>query len=176
MTTVYIRLIRSHNFTARLIHLGMWLWAVLRFKKIRRTYNHCEVGYDNLSSGAIAKGVKTRDWNVVLKEHKWMEWMEYKIELTQDEWIKGYSYLVDVEDTKYEFENFWWHLVKIITGKWKGSTKAKELYCYEHGIRFLNATGKYKLNNYMNPYEFKLWCDRNLYSQKHKYVKGKYLY
>jgi hypothetical protein len=66
------------------------------------------------------------------------------------------------ENTPYEFENFWWHLVKIITGKWVGSKTTKQTYCYEHGIRFLNATGKYTINPFLNPYEFKVWADKNL--------------
>ena len=175
MKRVNIRIIRTRNFTAKLIHLGMFLWAILRWKKINRTYNHFEIGYDGLTSGAIKDGVKTRNWLRYVKEHKWIEWVEYTLELTDEEWNEGYKYLTDVEDIKYEVENFWWHLVKIIIGKWKGGRSSKELYCYEHGIRFLNVTKRFELDNFLNPHQFKILADKYILSVKHKYVKGKFI-
>ena len=162
--TIYIRLIRTHNFSARLIHVGMWLWAVLRFKKPVRTYNHCEIGYSEHTSGAIAGGVKTRLWKDYVKEHerRYFDFVQYRIVLKPHEWDRGRYYLAKAEGTKYEYSNFLWHLVKIVTGAWKGDRSAKKLFCYEHCIRFLNATGRYHIDPYLNPCQFKRWADRNL--------------
>lgn len=162
---VNVTIIRSHNFTAKAIHLGMWLWCVGRGLKPEKTYNHTEIGYDGLTSGAIAEGVKTRNWSKYWSKFKNAERIHYEIPLTKIQWEKGKKYLDKAEDTPYEFENFWWHLVKIITGKWKGSKTSRKTYCYEHSIRFLNATGKFKLNAFLNPYEFKKIFDKYNFNQ-----------
>lgn len=163
----YIRIIRTKNFTARAIHLGMWLYAVLRFKKPTKSYNHSEIGYKsilggNMTSGAVAEGVRTIKWKDYLKAHSKIEFLEYKILLKPHEWLRGKEYLGRAEGTKYEYENFWHHTIKIFTGIWKGSNRATELYCYEHVIRFLNATGVYNIDTNMNPYQFKIYADENL--------------
>lgn len=159
-----ITIIRTKNITARLIHLGMWLWAVLRFKKPTKSYNHCEVRYGEMTSGAIADGVKTRPWAYYLFEHrkKYFDWIDYELNLTEEEWKRGKEYLDKVEGTPYEFENFWFHAIYIFTGKWLGSTTNKKLYCYEHGIRFINAAKGLNLDTNMNPYQFRIWADNNL--------------
>lgn len=159
---VSVTIIRTYNFTAKMIHLGMWLWCVFRALKPKKTFNHCEVRYGELTSGAIAEGVKTRPWAYYVHGIKKMQWENYCLELTEEQLRKGLAYLETAEGSPYEFENFWWHLVKIITGKWKGSKTTRQTYCYEHGIRFLNATGKYDLDPFMNPYEFNVWADTNL--------------
>jgi len=158
---ISITIVRTYNFTAEAIHLGMWLWCVLRFKKPRKSYNHCEVRHGKLTSGAIAKGVVTRLWDSYIHNKK-IKWIDYELDLTEREWMKGQDYLIRARGTKYEFENFWHHTLKIFSGKWKGSNRATRLYCYEHGIRFLNATGKYNLDTNMNPYQFKIYADENL--------------
>ena len=159
---VNIRIIRTKNFTAKMIHFGMLLWALIRFKKIKKSYNHTEISYNKYSSGAVAEGVKTRLWTTYLKNHSVTEWINYYIIITPKQWNRGLLYLDAMEGVPYEVENFWWHLVKIIIGKWKGSKTAKELFCYEHSIRFLNATGEFDLDPYMNPYQFKIWADKNI--------------
>ena len=57
---IYATTIRSFNFTAKMIHFGMWLWAILRNIKPQKCRNHAEIRYDFYTSGAIAEGVKTR--------------------------------------------------------------------------------------------------------------------
>ena len=163
---IYIRLIRSKGITAYLIRLGMWLYAILRFKKPTKTYNHVEVGYGvdgALSSGAIAKGIRIRPWNLVLKHYKGkVEVKSYIIPVTDVEYSKFLDYMLKVNYNKYEFGNFFLHLLKIIFGVWVGKRSTKKLYCYEHGIYALNATGKYNLDPYLNPYEFQKWADKNI--------------
>jgi hypothetical protein len=55
---IAITIIRTENFTAKAIHLGMWLWAKFRGLPVQKCFNHCEVRYAELTSGAIAKGVQ----------------------------------------------------------------------------------------------------------------------
>lgn len=163
--SVSVTIIRTHNFTAKLIHVGMWVYAALRGKKITKSYNHSEVRFGNMTSGAIAKGVSTREWQGYVDSIKRIKWIDYPLTLTTSQWKKGYEYLQKAEGTKYEYSNFWNHAIHIFTGKWKGRTTDKKLYCYEHVIRFLNATGKYYLDPVTNPYEFKVWADKNLVNQ-----------
>ena len=158
---IAISIIRTHNLTALLIHLGMFLHAVLRFRKPKRSYNHSEVRFGELTSGAIAEGVKTRSWPHYVAEHygKYFRHYDYILELTDEEWGNGYEYLKQAEGTKYEYANFLYHAIKIFTGKWMGSKTTRQSYCLEHAIRFMNATGKYNLNVFMNPYEFEMLMD-----------------
>ena len=145
----------------------MWLYAVLRFKKPEKCYNHFEVGFGEMTSGAIKEGIQVRKWDDYVKEHKgkFFKYVEYELNLNEEEKKKGLEYLKETEGTPYEFANFIWHFLKIITGKWEGNETDRKLFCYEHGIRFLNATGKYDLNPYLNPYQFKKWADKNLKKQ-----------
>jgi hypothetical protein len=140
----------------------MFLYALVRFMKPRRCYNHAEVRYGELTSGAIAQGIATRPWPYYVASKKRIEWIDYQLQLTDQEWQKGYAYLQLVEGRKYEYSIFWNHAVKIFTGRWKGRTTDKKLYCYEHVIRFLIATGKYNLHIFKSPYRFRMWADQNL--------------
>jgi hypothetical protein len=159
-----ITIIRTKNISAIAIHIGMWLWAVLRGLKTRKCYNHVEIRFGDETSGAISEGVKTRLWIDYLRKFngKYFKYLDYNLELSDEEYEKGLNYLKNAEETPYEFENFWWHLVKIIFGKWYGSKTSRKTYCYEHAIRFLNSTGKYNIDPFLNPYEFKDWADKNL--------------
>lgn len=150
---VTIILIRSYNLSARIIHIGMFLWYILRFKKPIKCYNHCEVKYGDSTSGAISKGVKTRNYEEYLKDLKKYKLLTYDLDLTKKEYENGLKYLEEAEGKKYEFENFLFHAFKIFSDKWYGDTSASELYCYEHVIRFLNSTGKYNINPFLNPVE-----------------------
>ncbi|MFP4018898.1 MAG: hypothetical protein ACLFUH_06580 [Bacteroidales bacterium] len=161
---VAIKIIRTKNPVALAIHAAMWLWAILRGLPTTKCYNHAEVHVFDMVSGAIGGGVETRLWKEYKAEFEgcYFRFINYPLRLTDDQLQNGIKYLKKVEGRKYEFENFLWHIIKIITGKWKGDRNAKQLYCYEHVIRFLNATGKYNISPYLNPYEFKVWADKNL--------------
>lgn len=154
MKNVEVVIVRTHNFSAKLIHIGMFLWYILRFKKPTYCYNHCELKYGDLTSGALAKGVISRNFDEYVSGLKKHKLKFYQIELTDEEYDNGMIYLKQAEGVKYEFANFLWHTVKIFTDRWYGSKSASELYCYEHVIRFLNATGKYKINPFLNPVEY----------------------
>ena len=135
----YLVLIHSTNFTARLIQLGMFLWCILRFKKPKYTYNHCEIVYGNnvydfLSSGAIDEGIKTRSWLSVRKSYNNdFRFQVYELAKPSD-LENAVKYLAETENIPYEYSNFFYHAVKIFTGKWLGSTNKNKLYCYEHGL------------------------------------------
>jgi hypothetical protein len=157
-------LIRTRNFSGLLIHFGMFLYPLLRGKKPKVSYNHSEVRFGPYTSGAISKGVKTRLWSeyVASFKGKYFKNYDYPIELSQEQWDAGYQYLKEAEGTKYEYANFLYHAIKIFTGKWAGSKTTRQSYCLEHLIRFLNATGKYDLDVFMNPYQFEVWADEVL--------------
>ena len=155
-----IRLIRTYNAIGLAIHVAMWIWCVIRGVKTAKVYNHLEIGFGELTSGAMREGVRTTKWEEY-RNSKRMDVIEYPLTITPDQELKGMHYINNAEHTPYEFENFWWHLVKIVTGKWKGSKTSRQTYCYEHGGRFLQKIG-YKLDIYMNPVEFKNWADKNL--------------
>ena len=141
----------------------MWLWAILRFKRPTRTYNHFEVGYtDVMSSGAVEDGIENRPFKTYLKEHPVLEVAEYEIFVTKKEYRNALKYVHESRGIKYEISNFIFHAIKIFTGLWLGSKTSKKLFCYEYGIRFLNHVKGYRLDPYMNPYEFKLWADKTL--------------
>ena len=180
---IKIVVIRSFNFTAKAIHLGMWLWAKFRGIPVQKCYNHTEIVWlDNvtntwMTSGAIAEGIKTRQWEPYINHFKKVEWIEYPVELTAAQWRDTERYLLTAENTPYEFENFWWHLIKIITGKWKGSTTTRQSYCYEHTLRALKASRKFykwfnnkTLDLFMNPYEFVAAAeDKSIFPNKFLY-------
>lgn len=146
-----------------MIHFGMFLWALLRNKKQVKCYNHCEVRYCGMTSGAVAKGVRMKPWEDYKEEHlgKYFKYKNYWIDVTPEQFEQVYAYLKAAEGTPYEFENFYWHFIKIITGKWKGSKTTRQTYCYEHGLRVLKILG-YEVDVFWNPYEFREWADKYL--------------
>lgn len=164
MKKITITLIRTKNISALAIHLGMWLYSSFRGLPSIKCYNHAEVRYDNLTSGAISPRVKTRKWDEYVRKYKgkYFKPLFYEIELNEEQWEKGKAYLHKTEGTPYEYSIFIFHPLKIYFNKWFGSKTDKRLACYEHMIRFLNATGKYDLDIFMNPYEFQVWGIDNL--------------
>lgn len=165
-----ITLVRSHNFSAKLIHIGMFLWCILRLKKPVKTFNHIEIRCGEYTSGAVPEGVKTRKWEPYISRIKNVEWIDYELNITDSELKHGQMFLKMSEGIPYEFENFIWHLIKIITGVWVGSKSNNHTYCYEHVIRFLNYTFDLKLDPFLNPYEFKVWIDKHYNKETKRFV------
>ncbi len=156
--------ITTHNLSARLIHLGMWIYAKLRNKPTRHIDNHFEIRIGEDTWGAISEGVTKRHWQKYVNEHKgkYFTYTNRWFDLTDEELQRGLKFLESQEGTPYEFENFWWFTVYIFTGKWKGSTSFNKIYCYELGIAFINAAKGWNLNEQMSPYEFYEWNDKFL--------------
>jgi len=168
---IEIRLINSNSFSSKIIRAGMWLWTVSRGLPRIKTYGHAEIVFEKdgilMSNGATATegGVNTRTWKKYLQiYHNYyaIDYISYQLTLTEKESNLLLEYIKKTDGIPYEFENFYWHIVKILIGKWKGSKTTKQIYCYEHMIRALRATGKYDIDIFMNPYEFKDWADSNL--------------
>jgi len=168
---IEIRLINSNSFASKIIRAGMWLWTVSRGLPRMKTYGHLEIVFEMngilMSSGATATegGANIRTWADYIQIYHFnhtIDYISYPLLLTKNESDLLIQYLEKAEGEPYEFENFFWHLIKILTGKWEGSTTTRQIYCYEHGIRALLATGKYDLDIFMNPYQFREWADENL--------------
>ena len=172
MKKISFTIIRTKNFVARAIHLGMYLWSLFRGLPQKKCFNHCEVRYGfskNLKGGytigAIGSGTTKRPWNeyVNSKKGKYFEHKDYVIELSDKDYHKVMEKLTELIGTPYEYQNFWWHLIKIITGKWKGSKTTKETNCYEVGLIAVSMVEKYgDVNIFMNPYEAEDWANENI--------------
>lgn len=161
MRPVEILILRTQGIVPWIIHFGMRIF--LRKNDLQSDWipNHAEVKVGNTVSGAVAKGVKSRSYDSAYKKWHKPEIKAFPITLDEEQYRKGIEYLILAENTPYEFENFWYHARKVLWGGWKGSTTARELYCIEHAIRFLNATGVYGfINPYLNPVEFYLELKR----------------
>lgn len=153
---VKIRIERTYNFSAIIIHIGMWLYAILRFKKPIKTYNHALIIYEDNCWESIAKGVVKHSVLEHLKrfENRKYEYLEKEIFLTKYQLDQMVVYLNYQVSKKYEFSNFLFHFIKILKNKWIGSKSDKKFNCYELVIRALNRTRKFKLDPFLNPYEF----------------------
>jgi len=141
---------RTYNFSARIIHIGMWIYQVIRFKKPEKTYNHWMVLDDNTGYiiEAIGKGTIKR------KRDLSDEIVEYKFE-------GDLNYTNLQIGKKYEYSNFWWYFLDIIYLGWLGDKTDKKLNCTELVTRTLINSG-YNIGVFFNPFRLKKWCDKNL--------------
>lgn len=152
-----IWLIHTTNFSARMIHLGMKIYCWLRGKKVPEViYNHALVFDGTLITeadypvvdcmGLKAWKNKKKNQTAIIKKLP----LDLSIEQNNAMW----HYLNDQEGKKYELLNFWWHLVKIFTGKWYGKRNDNQHYCYELVLWALNMSTGSNYDVYMNPIEF----------------------
>lgn len=146
---IYIRAFRTTNLSAKAIHLGDKLFENQNNLEPIKSFNHWEVGYEDKTSGSISKGTITRDFLPYLASVK-CEYKEWEFEITNNEWANFKSYLNTAENKPYEFAIFALYPLSLIFGKWLGSTTMGKLFCVEHVIRALNATGRFNL-------PFNLW-------------------
>lgn len=147
----------THNFTARLIQFWMIIDALVHGKRPTFTYNHALIEHSGWVWEAIDKGVVRRSLEEHYTEKKYRNGYksnEYKLKLNAVELSRTLTYLKGQEGKPYEYANFIFHVIKTFKG-WKGSKTDKKLYCYELVIRAINASGKYKLDPFLNPSEFK---------------------
>lgn len=142
-----------------MIHLGMKIYCWLRGKKVPEViYNHALV-YDS-NTEAIFEA----DFPKVVSIHisKWNEKKKNKtaiikkipLDLKVVESRSMFWYLMNQRGKKYELINFWWHLVKIFTGKWYGKRNDNQHYCYELVLWAYNKATGSDYDVYMNPIEF----------------------
>lgn len=146
----------THNFTARLIQFWMFVHAVLHLKMPTVTYNHMAI-YDD-REGIVYEAVSKRVIGISLADHEKHHpdkmTKELKLNLTLRQEYRMREYLKKQVGKKYEYSNFLWHVIYTLTGVWFGSQTDKRLYCYELGIRAMNASGAYNLPKFLNPFEF----------------------
>lgn len=154
-----IWLVNTTNFSARVIHTGMKLFCALRGKeKPSIVYNHALI-YDP-SSDCIYEAdfpkvvrITKSEW-LAKKKNKTANIKVVGLKLTERQQRSMLSYLTVQVGKPYETINFWWHLVKIFTGKWNGDRTDKAHYCYELVIRAVNSVCVHQMDDYLNPYEF----------------------
>lgn len=96
--------------------------------------------------------IKRSEWESK-KKNKTAIIKRVKLNLTSRQKSIILTYLQEQIGKKYELINFWWHLVKIVTNKWYGSTTDKTHYCFELIIRAINSVLTNKIDEYLNPYE-----------------------
>lgn len=138
-------MIRTTNFSAKLIHLGERLNGSNRL-----SLNHCEIGYERngvrYTSGSRADGTTTIKWSNYFNKYKKRIKVikEWEVELTNEQWYNLKCYLDEVEGNKYEYSMFIFYSLKLIFGKWFGKKDKRRLFCVEHNVRALNATKRFK--------------------------------
>jgi len=149
----------THNLSALIIQLGMNIDHVINGTPINgKVYNHWLIEHDGYVYEAIGHGVKKwtmAEHNAQKKVKNHCERIEYELNLTNEELKLALNYLEKQKDKKYEYANFYWHLRKIFTDKWEGDTTDKKLYCIELVILAMNVTGKFNIDPYLNPIEFR---------------------
>ncbi len=160
-----IVLIRSYNFSARLIHIGMFIRYLLRFRKPQRVYNHAAIGLSgNKISEALAHGIEYRDINCY--QNKRCEILIYEFPFSVQQ-----LYIIDkdtklYEGVKYQFINFIQFIPEIFLGIWLGRKKLKaddQLYCTEYvGLLINRATYQehFKKHWRVSPIQLKDWCEK----------------
>ena len=146
---IVIRGFRTKKISSRAIQLGDWLYERKTGLKHIKSFNHWELGYNGLTSGSIAEGTVTRNYSEYLKTVKG-EVKEWHLTLSDEQWKNCKAYLDEAEGIKYEYEIFALYPLTLICGKWLGSKTMKRLYCVEHVIRALNASG-------LTDWPFNLW-------------------
>ena len=154
---MYIVIEHTHNFSARLIQFWMIIDGLLHKEIIRKTYNHALISDGMILWEAVDKGVIRTTFTEHYKNEKYKKRFSskhIKLSVSPLERIKIINYLREQEGKDYEFSNFIFHPLKTLVGKWIGSKTDRKQYCYELVIRALNASGKYKIDPYMNPREF----------------------
>lgn len=180
MQEMYVVLIRTHNLSARLIHLGMFLWAILRFKKPKYIYNHVEIVYRDkkgnlMTVGAVSPTVRIMKWEDYVEEHegRFFKYKAYEIfpqrftlhsSKFRNARILALNFLMTQLGKKYEYANFFYHAVRIFTGKWYGSRTTRRQYCLELAIRTINKSPLINLPVFISPYEFQEFLDKKTLS------------
>lgn len=135
----------------------MKLYCFLRGKKVPEViYNHALV-FDGLlvfeADFPVVDMMGLKSWQKK-KKNKTAIIKKIPMNLSPDQNKAMYQYLWDQEGKKYELVNFWWHLLKIVTGRWYGKQNDNQHYCYELVLWAYNLATGSNYDVYMNPIEF----------------------
>jgi len=176
---LHIQGIRSHKILPVIIQTGMWLWVPFEnvrrfkrnlFKKDKEEYlkyikcnNHWSPTNHYQEWEAVEKGVVKVPYSLE-KHHFAMEWF---IPIKATRHLE--RFLDSMVGRGYEFLNFFWHAVKIFTGKWYGPKDMIRFSCVELVNALLIEAGYSEVSLHWNPYETQLWLMKNF---KSEIVKG----
>jgi hypothetical protein len=154
-----IQLIRSNAFLPMAIQTVQyidWLWdnaeRFLKGKKLVPLFaqdNHVSIIIDKAEYEALAHGVE-KSWYSVKGHHHVNEW---DIPTTKEKEVR--KYLEDQIDKGYEYDNFFWHLLKVPFNKWFGAYNDKRHSCVELATRALQIAGVEGIDKYDSPYDLK---------------------
>jgi len=157
--------IRSHRFLPLAIQFYMWLWVPLensrRFKynllhkdkkpyvKFQKTNNHWSLRSVRLGLEWEALWPKIVERPFILNHHEVSEWDRTCSIEKENEIV---AFLREQVDKHYETFNFWWHIVKVFTGKWYGPTGDSQHSCVEIINKVLMMLGEPVTMDF-NPFE-----------------------
>lgn len=166
-----IILTHSHNFTARVIQLGMNIerWLKLDFSPFwKKIYNHAAICLgDELIAEALPKGITIRTFSEAYLNSKDHDYIVYRIFLSNKESNLLCFIATRYKGVRYQFMNFLQFIPKIFFGVWLGKTHKKAddlLYCTEYVALVLNGATDNKLfKEYWktDPNEVQNWCESN---------------
>jgi len=154
-----VKLIHTKNFSAKGIHFFMKLHCKLRKLNVPSViYNHAlfydeKLGEVYEASYPHVVKISIDEWNNIEKNKTAIiKTLDLNFTCSETNSIK--KYLEKQVGKPYEIINFWWHILKVFTGKWYGAKHDKRHYCYELILHALNTLHKYNEDAYLNPYEF----------------------
>jgi hypothetical protein len=111
-----------------------------------------------MTSGSLKNGVISMQYKDYLSTLEGYEIIMKTEFLKPHEYQLALDYIKAVEGWRYEWEVFFWHAIKIFTGRYYGKEKLGRMACVKQVINTINATGKYNLDVNLNNYEFQeLW-------------------
>lgn len=151
--------IHTSNASAKLIQLGGWVEQVIRFKKPVKVYNHSEIRFFVETLGAVDSGVELREWGSYWNSIQPAELVDYEFELNEAQTLRLQRFVASEAGKKYEYSMFFWHTVKIFTGKWYGSTSNKRFFCKELSIKCFNYVFEQNVDPYLSPVQWKAYLD-----------------
>lgn len=157
-----IVLIRDYTVSCKIDIIILVLLQLIRFSKPVKTYNHVEVKFGKLTSGIVNSKSRIRYWITFISKLNKPDTVIYNLDLSPVELRRGEIYLNEVDGIEYNPISYWHYLIMAMPFRYIPSVVKRSLFPYEHVIRYLNATGKYVLDPYLDPVSFKKWADETL--------------
>lgn len=153
----YIICEHTHRKSGRIIQGWMFVDSLVRLQLPHVTYNHALVYIDGQVWEAVAEGVVNTSYDEHMSRFQFkkpymQDWIQVSVDLGMKKKIT--EFMNKQVGKKYEFNNFFFHPLKTITGFWLGQKGNKKYYCIELCIDAVNFALKNKLNRYLNPTEF----------------------
>lgn len=128
-----------------------FLHPLLRLKKIKKTDNHFSVSTDDGAEYEAVWPVVERHAHYPVKHKSYREWYVPGNPKQVLEFMVGKG---------YQWNNFIFHIIKILTGVWLGPVNARQLYCVEVATRALRALGYKEVQVDWNNYQLQRWLEK----------------